>query len=339
MNNNLLSEKLVYNGDEFGATRIRLVSYNSAGIKESVSAAPFVSVSDLASDAVHWMRVNGLQDTEGIFALCAAFGVDFLVVQDILNIDHPSKVEEYAGFNFVVAKHFADDRITHVCLIQGRNFVMSFADCEAAIFDGVMKALTDNVLKIRTRSSDYLLTVLLNTLVSGYASVASCLDNELDELELELISSTDDRGSGARIQNLRRRYMDLKSAVLPLKGQYIRLLRTDSGLVRNATRPFFNDVNDHLLYVLQSLDGCRETLSSLMDLYISNNNLRMTDIMKRLTVVSTIFIPLTFLVGVWGMNFDFMPELRWRYGYLVAWVIMIVTATAVVVVFRSKRWR
>lgn len=339
MSNNLLSEKLVYNGDETGTTRIRLVSYNAAGVAESVPADLSVPVSALPTDAVHWVRVNGLQDTERIRILCTAFGVDFLVVQDILNIEHQSKVEEYADFDFIIAKHFADDNITHVGLIQGRNFVMSFADCEEAIFDGVMKALTDNVLKIRTRTSDYLLTVLLNTLVAGYASVASSLDSELDELEIELISSTDDRDSGARIQTLRRRYIDLKSAVQPLKGQYTRLLRTDSGLVRNATRPFFNDVNDHLLYVLQSLDGCRETLSSLMDLYISNNNLRMTDIMKRLTIVSTIFIPLTFLVGVWGMNFEFMPELRWRYGYLVAWIIIIVTAAAVVIIFRSKRWR
>lgn len=126
---------------------------------------------------------------------------------------------------------------------------------------------------------------------------------------------------------------------MPLREQFQRLLRSDSGLVRKASRPFFNDVSDHLQNAVQLVEGCRETLSSLMDLYISNNDLRMNDIMKRLTIVSTIFIPLTFLVGVWGMNFERMPELHWRYGYAAAWGVMLVVGVAAYFIFRAKRWR
>ena len=131
----------------------------------------------------------------------------------------------------------------------------------------------------------------------------------------------------------------MKKAILPLKEQYVKLLRAENLLIHKVNRAFFNDVNDHLLNVAQNIDICRETLSSLMDLYISNNDLRMNDIMKRLTVVSTIFIPLTFLVGVWGMNFRNMPELEWEHGYILAWGVMIVIGFVTYLFFRTKKWR
>lgn len=339
MKNNFLSEKLTYNGDERTATHVHLVSYNSAGMTVSDNAEIDASALSLDPASVSWVRVHGLKDTERIRALCAAFGIDFLVVQDILNVDHPSKVEEYERYNFVVAKYSCRGEMAHISLVQGENFVLSFSETETALFDGVQKAITDNVLKIRTRPTDYLLSVMINGLVADYASLASSIDDDMDDLASELIAAVDARDIGAQILSLRRRYMDLKRTVMPLKEQFSRLLRSDSRLIRKGTRPFLNDVNDHLLYVAQSIDSCRETLASLMDLYVSNNDLRMNDIMKRLTVVSTIFIPLTFLVGVWGMNFRNMPELEWKYGYAAAWGVMIVIGVIVYLFFRTKKWR
>ena len=339
MKNNFLSEKLTYNGDERTATHVHLVSYNSAGMTVSDNAEIDASALSLDPASVSWVRVHGLKDTERIRALCAAFGIDFLVVQDILNVDHPSKVEEYERYNFVVAKYSCHGEMAHISLVQGENFVLSFSETETALFDGVQKAITDNVLKIRTRPTDYLLSVMINGLVADYASLASSIDDDMDDLASELIAAVDARDIGAQILSLRRRYMDLKRTVMPLKEQFSRLLRSDSRLIRKGTRPFLNDVNDHLLYVAQSIDSCRETLASLMDLYVSNNDLRMNDIMKRLTVVSTIFIPLTFLVGVWGMNFRNMPELEWKYGYAAAWGVMIVIGVIVYLFFRTKKRR
>lgn len=339
MKNNFLSEKLTYNGDERTATHVHLVSYNSAGMTVSDNAEIDASALSLDPASVSWVRVHGLKDTERIRALCAAFGIDFLVVQDILNVDHPSKVEEYERYNFVVAKYSCHGEMAHISLVQGENFVLSFSETETALFDGVQKAITDNVLKIRTRPTDYLLSVMINGLVADYASLASSIDDDMDDLASELIAAVDARDIGAQILSLRRRYMDLKRTVMPLKEQFSRLLRSDSRLIRKGTRPFLNDVNDHLLYVAQSIDSCRETLASLMDLYVSNNDLRMNDIMKRLTVVSTIFIPLTFLVGVWGMNFRNMPELEWKYGYAAAWGVVIVIGVIVYLFFRTKKWR
>lgn len=180
---------------------------------------------------------------------------------------------------------------------------------------------------------------MINELTANYISVAMSIGDDLEDLESELIAAADGRGIGGRLQIHRRRYMDLKRVVLPLRDQYTKLLRSDAGLIHAANRPFFNDVNDHLQNASQLIDGCRETLSSLMDLYTANNDMRMNDIMKRLTIVSTIFIPLTFLVGVWGMNFRYMPELEWRHGYAVAWGVMLAVGAAAYFVFRTKRWR
>mgnify|MGYP002536589046 CR=1 FL=1 len=166
----------------------------------------------------------------------------------------------------------------------------------------------------------------------------SSIDDALEDLEEELLTITDENDIGIQIQSLRRQYMLMKKSILPLKEQYVKLLRAENLLIHKVNRAFFNDVNDHLQFVLQTIEICRETLSSLVDLYISNNDLRMNDIMKRLTIVSTIFIPLTFLVGVWGMNYKWMPELDWRYGYLFAWILMGVIGIVVYLYFRKKKW-
>ena len=179
----------------------------------------------------------------------------------------------------------------------------------------------------------------MNDLVTNFISVSSQIDNALEDLESELLLENNDHELSVEIQTLRRRYLLLKRTVLPLKEQYSRLVRSESPLIHKTNRVFFNDLNDHLNYVAQNIEICRETLSSLVDLYISNNDLRMNSIMKSLTIVSTIFIPQTFLVGVWGMNFENMPELKWKYGYPVAWGIMVCIGVGVYIFLRTKKWK
>ena len=132
--------------------------------------------------------------------------------------------------------------------------------------------------------------------------------------------------------------MTIKKSVLPLKEQFGKLLIINNPLINKGTLPLFRDANDQLQYVTQSMEGCREIISSLVDLYISNNDLRMNAIMKRLTVVSTIFIPLTFLAGIWGMNFKWMPELNWQYGYLIAWGLMLLSGILTWLYMKRKDW-
>lgn len=346
MKNNLLSEKLVYTGESTSATHLQLCSYNTTELQEAEGKV-FKDVSEtIDNNRINWLKICGMKDTEVIRDVCEHFEIDFLVLQDILNANHPTKIEEHDNYLVVILKIFRFDEDDkqgemlqqQLCLIQGPNYVLSFLEYDSPFFDDIASAIHNNVLKIRGRQSDYLLSVSLNSVMANYIHIVSSIDDNLEDLEEVLLKITSADDIGIQIQSLRRQYLQIKKAVLPLKEQYVKLLRSDSILVHKVNRAFFNDVNDHLQFVLQTIEICRETLSSLVDLYISNNDLKMNDIMKRLTVVSTIFIPLTFLVGVWGMNFDFMPELSWKHGYLFAWLLMALIGGAVYLFFKRKKW-
>lgn len=349
MKNNLLSEKLIYTGDSLTPTHLHLCTYNETEIQET-SGDTFQSIKNaLDNERINWLQIHGMKNTETIREICSHFEIDFLILQDILNADHPTKIEEQDKHIVLILKLFypnshkeeneLDELLQQqVCIILGSNFVLTFLEKETDFFDDVSTALRNNVLKIRNRQTDYLLSVLLNSVIGNYNSTISSIDEALEDLEEELLTISNGNDIGIQIQSLRRQYMLMKKSILPLKEQYVKLLRAENLLIHKVNRAFFNDVNDHLQFVLQTIEICRETLSSLVDLYISNNDLRMNDIMKRLTVVSTIFIPLTFLAGVWGMNYKWMPELDWRYGYLFAWTMMTIIGIVVYLFFRKKRW-
>lgn len=349
MKNNLLSEKLIYTGDSLTPTHLHLCTYSTTEMQE-LSGNTFQSIKGtLDNTHINWLQVHGMKDTETIREICSHFEIDFLVLQDILNANHPTKIEEHDKYIVLILKlfypntHKGEDELDEllqqqVCIILGSNYVLTFLEKETDFFDDVNTALRNDVLKIRSRQTDYLFSVLLNSVMGNYISTISSIDDALEDLEEELLTITEGYDIGIQIQALRRQYMLMKKAILPLKEQYVKLLRAENLLIHKVNRAFFNDVNDHLQFVLQTIEICRETLSSLVDLYISNNDLRMNNIMKRLTIVSTIFIPLTFLAGVWGMNYKWMPELDWRYGYLFAWLVMGIIGIIVYLFFKKKNW-
>ena len=339
MKNNLLTERLVYNGSDATDTHIHATGYESGRFRETVCDT-FAQLSGwMDKNEKLLLRVHGFRNTGSIREICEYFGIDFLTIQDILNIEHPAKIEEHDSYNLVVTNLFGSNGAAPLRLIQGSNFVLSFTEGESPFFNDVAKGIKENTLKIRERTSDYLFSVMINEVVSNYMTYAMAIGDALDDLQEQLIAAADNRSSGAELQKLRMRHSQLKRTVIPLKDQYTRLLRSDTALIRKNNRPFFNDVNDHLFNAAQLIEECRDTISSLTDLYISNNNLRMNDIMKRLTIVSTIFIPLTFLVGVWGMNFSNMPETKWEYGYFAAWGIIVAVGALSYLFFKSKKWK
>lgn len=346
MRNNLLTEKLFYTGSSKVNTSIKLCSYNATDVEETESEAFQPIAEKLSNNRINWVNVCGLRNVETIEDICEHFEIDFLVLQDLLNVSHPTKIEEHDNYIVLILKLFAFNKEDEqseldqqqICLIQGANYVLCFTENRYFAFDEVAAAIRNNTLKIRAKQSDYLLSVLLNSVMANYTQIITAIDERLEDLEEELLNITSAADIGIQIQSLRKQYLQIKRAVLPLKEQYVKLLRSDSHLMHKVNRAFFNDVNDHLQFVLQNIEICRETLASLVDLYISNNDLKMNDIMKRLTVVSTIFIPLTFLAGMWGMNFKFMPELEWSYGYLFAWLLMCIIGFVVYLFFKKKKW-
>lgn len=345
--NNLLSEKLNYIGASETPTHLHLCSYNAEEIQTSKGEEPDEILSSIKEGHINWIQVHGLQNTETIHQICRHFDIDFLTIQDILNSKHLTKIEEHETYNVVILKQLsAADRNEflpqQLCIVQGKEFVLTFAEKETDFFNDINAAIEKNVLRIRNRQSDFLLSVILNSVMASFMSIISEMEDNLEDLEEQFLSpfasSSEEQPGIEEIQRYRKNYRLIKKCIFPLKEQMNKLLHTKNQLLHKANRPFFNDVNDHLQFVLQTLEGCRDLLSAMVDLYLSNNDQRMNSIMKQLTIVSTIFIPLTFLAGIWGMNFQWMPELGWKYGYLFAWGLMLAVGTAVYFYFKHKKW-
>ena len=222
-----------------------------------------------------------------------------------------------------------------IAIVQGGNYLLTFMEKETDFLNDINTALEKNVLKIRNRQSDFLLSVILNSVMASFISIISELEDGLEDLEEQLLSPEQaDMLDIENIQQYRRNFRVIKKCILPLKEEISKLLHTtDNDLLHKASRPFFNDVNDHLQFVLQTLDGCRDMISALVDIYLSNNDRRMNSIMKQLTVVSTIFYSVDFSSRIWGMNFQWMPELGWRYGYVFAWTLMLNTSSSYLLLF------
>lgn len=342
--NNLLDDELKYSGENALETHLHLCTYNSAGVQINDASNWEEVLPLLDDDHISWLQVHGLKDTSLVESACNYYGIDFLVAQDIMNVRHLTKIEQHDDYNVFIIKLLVPTEngtfIPHqLSVIQGYKYVLTFVDRETNFFDNVWTALKNNVLKVRERSSDFLLSILLNSVMGNYMTVLSSLEDELEDLEESLL---DNLGGSVTeigdIQLYRRQYRLLKKTITPLKEQMNILRRPGNPLIKEDNIPFFNDVNDHLQFVLQSLDSCRDTITGLVDLYLSNNDLRMNNIMKQLTVVSTLFIPLTFFTGVWGMNFKRMPELEWDYGYAVAWTILFTVTVLVFFYFKRKKW-
>lgn len=339
MKNNLLTDRLAYTGDSLTPTHIHHLAYQSTDIKTYTYTSPDEMQTVPEEGRTHWIQIHGLRDTESIRKICAVFRIPFLTVQDILNNEHPSKIEANESYRLIIAKYFQDEEPVQVALLQGNNFVLAFLENESDFFDEIAKALHENILKARSRGADFLLTLLLNHLAAHYVSLATDIGEKLEDMEEQLIADRNTGEIGAQIQTQRRRYLSLKRTVSPLKEQYSKLSHHGTDNELKSIRPFFDDVYDHLSNAMQQIEICRETIASLMELYFANNDLRMNAIMKRLTIVSTIFIPLTFMTGIWGMNFQNMPELGWYYGYPAAWGAMILITLLVWLYFRTGRWK
>lgn len=342
--NNLLSEQLNYNGASQTPTHLHLCSYNATSVEKHRTDTADGLDPVLKKDSINWIQVHGLQNATVIRQVCERFNIDFLTTQDILNANHLTKIEEHDNYNVIILKLLSRNQEgeylpQQLGIVQGDSFLITFTERETDFFNEILSALDKNVLKIRNRQTDYLLSVILNSAMAGFMSILTTMEDELEDLEERFLSPDSYDAPGIEeIQAHRRNHRLIRKCILPLKEQISKLFHTENTLLHKNNRPFFNDVNDHLQFALQALEGCRDTISALIDLYISSNDRRMNSIMKQLTVVSTIFIPLTFLAGIWGMNFSFMPELNWKYGYLCAWILMIALAVGIYYYFKHKKW-
>ncbi len=309
--------------------------------KQAASIEDCLSYRDLPSTT--WIHVCGLHNPDIIESLGKCYGIHHLFLEDILNTDQRPKMEDLEDGLFIVMKAFTlsgGDETTpaeQISFILGKNYVISLQEGNADIFEPIRNRLRIAHGRIRSLGPDYLLYALMDTVVDHYFSVLEVLGERIEVLEGELLTDHAPE-TLPRVHRLRRELMFLKKTVWPLREVISAMLRSETGMIRHTTQFYIRDLYDHVIQEVDTLENYREMASGLLEIYLSSVSNRMNEVMKVLTIIATIFIPITFIAGVYGMNFEFMPELKWRWGYAMAWGVMIVMILFMLGYFRKKKW-
>ena len=296
-----------------------------------------------AEPTVTWVHVDGVHRVETMEKVGSCFQLHPLVLEDILNTDQRPKMEDYGQDLFIVLKMLNYDEKTgqiaaeQISLVLRSHSVISFQERGGGIFASLQERIRNGKGRLRKMGADYLAYALLDFIVDHYFLILERLGERIELLEEKLLTDPT-TPTLQKIQNLKREMIFLRRWVWPLREVVNGLERGESAWVREATRVYLRDVYDHTIQVIDTIEIFREMLSGMMDIYLSSLNNRMNAVMKVLTIIATIFMPLTFLAGVYGMNFKHMPELEWRWGYPAAWLVMVLITVLMLFFFRRKKW-
>lgn len=325
---------------------IRVFEYGPDHCEERTLAAPAEIGGLSRTGSVTWIDVVGLHDIEAVRQVGEQFGLHPLALEDVLNTGHRPKTEEYPDHCFVIAKavHVGEALATEqVSLFFGPGFVVTFQETPVDPFDAVRERLRAGRQKIRSAGPDYLAYALLDAMIDQIFPALETFGERLEELEEEVIDSPQQE-TLEDIYRLRRELLVLRRVAWPMREVIQALERLDGGLIAADTRIYLRDCYDHTIQVLDFVETYRELAAGMLDVYLSGVSNRMNEVMKVLTVIATIFIPLTFIAGLYGMNFNpavsrwNMPELNWAFGYPAALAVMAVVAVVMLLFFRRKTW-
>lgn len=335
---------LVHIGDKSDRlVKISVISYSPDRIDEQQFEQIDQYLQNPGDGAVVWVDVEGVHDVELIRALGEKHAFHPLVLEDIVNTVQRPKIEDYGDYLFIVLKmlHPMDDgnfSSEQLSIILGPDYLFTFQEgIEGDSFSSVRDRIRGGKGKIRSMGADYLAYSLIDAIVDGYFNILEEFGERIVDVE-EALTMAADQKSIHLINGMKKEIIYLRKTVWPLREAISFLERGDSRLLHDATRIYFRDVYDHTVQVIDTVETYRDLLSGMLDLYLSSISNRTNEVMKFLTVIGTIFMPLTFLVGVYGMNFRNFPELEWKNGYFILWGLMVAMALLMVAYFRKKRW-
>jgi magnesium transporter len=297
----------------------------------------------IAGNGVVWINVDGLHDIKMIEELGSLFSIHPLALEDIADTTQRPKTEDYGDYLYIVLKMFSQEApetdilSEQVSLVLAENLLISFQEREGDVFQEVRERLRQGKGRIRKKKSDYLAYCLIDAIVDQYFAILENLEDRLDPLEDRLIENPNPRDLQL-IQHLKREIVTLRHSLWPVRELVLKLDRDESSLIEPDTRPFLRDVYDHVIMGIEMLESSQDLIAGMKDTYMSSISNRMNNIMRVLTIIATIFIPLTFVAGIYGMNFQFMPELAWRYGYPAVWTLMAGVFVGMIIYFKRKHW-
>lgn len=338
----MISPKLIKrNGEE--SLVINVIDYSETQIQVNDHVSSEKCLEYLATPLTTWINVLGIKNSYQIQNLGQQFCLHPLLVEDILTVNQRPKIDDYGNCLFIIIQLLkiseANQQIDHeqVSFVLGENYLISFQETENDFFLPIRRLIEQNNQRLRKLGPDYLCYSLIDHVVDHYFSIIEKVDNDLDSLEDELVH--DPKPSTIlKIQKCKREIADVRKLIWPLRELISKIFRLENPLIKPNTKVWLNDVYDHTIQVIEGIEIFRETSSGLIDIYLSNINLRMNEVMKVLTVVATIFVPLTFVASIYGMNFDYIPELHWKYGYPYVLSIMFILAMSMLIYFRRKNW-
>jgi magnesium transporter len=320
---------------------LELIRYNKEEYKKFDQHNVDDVLKNLQSEQVNWINLDGLHDNTIIEKLQNRFGLHTLLVEDILNEQRPKSEEydDYLYFTMKMLHRIEDNKIEYeqISFVLGTNYLLTFQEIAGDLFDQFRERIRLDLGKVRKKKADYLLYRLIDIIVDNYYIIIDNIGGQIEDLEDKLEeNSTDD--TFRQIQSLRKELIYLRKAVNPLREALGSIVKGETSFVEEENLRYFRDVYDHTIHVIDSLDSYKDLLSSIMDMHINSINAKTNKVMKLLTVITTIFIPLTFIAGIYGMNFEYMPELKWIYGYPFVLGTMGVMLIGMIFYFKRKNW-
>lgn len=301
------------------------------------------AVGYLRPEKICWLNITGLQDTALLQEVGNYFNIHSLTLEDILNTGQRPKAEMFAEHIFLVLKmiHYDDERhsldIEQVSFILGKNFVITFQERPGDVMDALRERIANAKGLIRKRGADYLFYSIIDIIIDHYFTSLESLSDEIEDIEAEVLESPDS-GSAQELHRIKRELLFLRKSVWPMREQITVLLREGHTLITLDTAPYLRDLYDHVIQVIDTIEVFRDMIAGLLDIYLSSISNRTNDVMRILTIIATIFIPLTFVAGIYGMNFEYMPELRHPMGYPAVLVTCGAIAAGMLAFFRRKGW-
>ena len=295
------------------------------------------------SSTVSWINIDGLHDVDVIETIGKHFEIHPLVLEDILNTGQRPKFEDMDSLLFIVLKMLRFDEASHrvvseqVSFVLSGNCVISFQENIGDVFEPVRDRIRNSKGRIRKAGADYLMYAMLDAVVDNYFTILEVIDEKIESLEEQLIENPTEKMLH-QIHALKRELIYLRKSIWPLRELISGMERSESEMITDATEVYLRDVYDHTIQVIDTVDGFRDMVSGILDVYLSSISNRMNAVMKVLTIIATIFIPLTFVAGIYGMNFKYMPELEWHWGYFGVLGLMVLMGIGMFIYFKRNKW-
>lgn len=333
---------LIYHGEpRTENVRITLIEYNEGQFIEKTFDDVQECLDNVNVDMVKWINVEGIHDVTLVESLGKHFNIHPLTLEDIVNTNQRPKFEDYDNYVVTIMKMIYYDSDLHseqltVVLMDG--MVISFQEVHGGdAFDLIRARIRQGKGRIRKMGADYLAYALIDAVVDCYFTILERIGDKIELLEEELITEPS-KETMQQLHAMKREMIFVRKAVWPMRDMINNFERSESELIRPTTDVYLRDVHDHTIRIIDTVETFRDLLSGMMDIYLSSVSNKMNEVMKMLTIITTIFVPVTFIAGVYGMNFDYMPELHSKWGYPAVWAIMLTVIITLVVYFRRKKW-